>query len=75
MALAAPVPAAAAGPASPPGAPAGDGGIADAVSALVNLGYGRAEAFGAVHGAARDLGPKAEVSALIPAALKQLVKT
>jgi Holliday junction DNA helicase RuvA len=70
-------PAAVVGAAAAAPAAAADGGkgdIADAVSALVNLGYGRAEAFGAVHTAARELGEAAEVNALIPAALKQLVK-
>jgi Holliday junction DNA helicase RuvA len=45
---------------------------ADAVSALVNLGYGRGEAFGAVITAARTLGQDAEVSALIRAGLREL---
>ncbi|MDF2368119.1 Holliday junction branch migration protein RuvA [Sneathiella sp.] len=44
----------------------------DAVSALVNLGYGRAEAFGAVAAAARSLGPEASVEILITAGLKEL---
>lgn len=44
----------------------------DAVSALVNLGYGRADAFGAVAAAARTLGPEASVEALITAGLKEL---
>ena len=44
----------------------------DAVSALVNLGYGRAEAFGAVAAAARSLGPEASVETLITAGLKEL---
>ncbi|MCF8468197.1 MAG: Holliday junction branch migration protein RuvA [Sneathiella sp.] len=44
----------------------------DAVSALVNLGYGRAEAFGAVASAARSLGPEASVETLITAGLKEL---
>jgi Holliday junction DNA helicase RuvA len=44
----------------------------DAVSALVNLGYGRAEAFGAVASAARGLGPEATVEALITAGLREL---
>jgi holliday junction DNA helicase RuvA len=46
--------------------------LADAVSALVNLGYRRAEAVGAVDKAARKLGPKARVEALIPAGIKEL---
>ncbi|MCR9212143.1 MAG: Holliday junction branch migration protein RuvA [Proteobacteria bacterium] len=44
----------------------------DAVSALVNLGYGRAEAFGAVAAAARNLGSDATVETLITAGLKEL---
>jgi Holliday junction DNA helicase RuvA len=44
----------------------------DAVSAMVNLGYGRAEAFGAVAAAARSLGPEASVETLITAGLKEL---
>ena len=51
----------------------GFGGTADdAVSALVNLGYGRGEAFGAVSQALRDLGGEARVEALITAGLKEL---
>ena len=51
--------------------------IADAVSALVNLGYGRAEAFGAVSQAARDAAERdqpgaASLDALIPSALREL---
>lgn len=52
--------------------PAGGGASADAVSALVNLGYGRSEAFAAVAAASRSLGGEATVGALIPAALKEL---
>ena len=53
--------------------PAESGGAAaDAVSALVNLGYGRAEAFTAVARAGGKLGADATVSALIPAALREL---
>jgi Holliday junction DNA helicase RuvA len=44
----------------------------DAVSALVNLGYRRGEAFGAVSHALQRLGPDAEVEALITAGLKEL---
>jgi holliday junction DNA helicase RuvA len=45
---------------------------ADAVSALVNLGYRRAEAFGAVAAAAQRLGNGAETAALIRAGLEAL---
>ena len=44
----------------------------DAVSALVNLGYRRAEALGAVAAAARRLGDKASLDALIRAGLQEL---
>ncbi|MGO1078774.1 Holliday junction branch migration protein RuvA [Inquilinus sp. CA228] len=53
-------------------APAEAGAAADAISALVNLGYGRAEAFAAVARAGGKLGPEATVSAIIPAALREL---
>ena len=44
----------------------------DAVSALVNLGYRRGDAYGAVTQAARDLGSSVEVEALIRAGLREL---
>jgi Holliday junction DNA helicase RuvA len=44
----------------------------DAVSALVNLGYGRTEAFGAVAAVASALGADASVEALIKEGLKEL---
>ncbi len=54
-------------------APAGgDAAAADAVSALVNLGYRRPEAAGAVERAMKKLGKGARVEALIPAGLKEL---
>ena len=46
--------------------------MADAVSALVNLGYGRSEAFGAVVAAGRGLGDGAKVADLIRLGLKEL---
>lgn len=45
---------------------------ADAVSALINLGYRRAEAQSAVGRAMKKLGPAAQLEALIPAGLKEL---
>ena len=44
----------------------------DAVSALVNLGYRRGDAFGAVNGAMRSIGEEARVEDLIRAGLKEL---
>ena len=45
---------------------------ADAVSALVNLGYGRSEAFGAVARAGSRLGAEAALADLIRAGLEEL---
>lgn len=50
------------------------GAVADALSALVNLGYRRADAFGAVTAAARNLGDKPNVQELIRAGLKELAR-
>jgi Holliday junction DNA helicase RuvA len=44
----------------------------DAVSALVNLGYPRTDAFAAVGAAARALGAEARLDALLKASLKEL---
>jgi len=44
----------------------------DAVSALVNLGYSRSDAFGAVTQAAKRLGEAAKIDALIRAGLQEL---
>jgi Holliday junction DNA helicase RuvA len=52
----------------------GGGATEDAVSALVNLGYKRLEAFQAVGEAGRELGEGADASTLIRAALKRLGK-
>ncbi|EWY35727.1 Holliday junction DNA helicase RuvA [Skermanella stibiiresistens SB22] len=51
---------------------AGPGATSDAVSALVNLGYRRAEAFTAVAAAAQKAGPDAKVEQLIMMGLKEL---
>lgn len=47
-------------------------GVEDAVSALVNLGYGRAEAYSAVATVARQMGGDAGLDTLIRAGLKEL---
>jgi holliday junction DNA helicase RuvA len=61
------------GPAAAVGSPAAPKGAAvDAVSALVNLGYSRSDAFGAVHEAAKRLGGEAKIDALIRAGLQEL---
>ena len=66
---AAPVP----GTAAAAAAGADDGGpTGEAISALVNLGYGRSEAFRAVAGAARKLGDDADTSELVRAGLREL---
>ncbi len=55
-------------------AEAAEGGsiAGDAVSALVNLGYPRTDAFAAVSAAARALGAEARLDALVKASLKEL---
>jgi Holliday junction DNA helicase RuvA len=56
-------------------APAADTGpAADAVSALVNLGYRRSEAFGAVAAVSRRLGSAADAGALIRGGLQELAR-
>ena len=50
----------------------GDDTVADAVSALSNLGYGRAEAYCAVSAARQALGEAAALDKLITLALKEL---
>jgi holliday junction DNA helicase RuvA len=54
--------------------PVAAGAIADAVSALENLKIGRAEAYGAITAAAREVGDNAAVEALIEAGLRELGK-
>ena len=49
-----------------------DGAAADAISALVNLGYQRGDAYGAIAEVARRLGSEARLDTLIKAGLKEL---
>ncbi|WP_029010372.1 Holliday junction branch migration protein RuvA [Azospirillum halopraeferens] len=72
IAAGAAAPAGAAAKGAPPAAAAGGGAMADAVSALVNLGYGRSEAYGAAVAALRTAGDDAAVGDLIRIALKEL---
>ena len=48
--------------------------VADAVSALVNLGYGQPQAAAAIAAAAREAGEGAETARLIRLGLKELSK-
>ena len=48
--------------------------VADAISALVNLGYGQPQAAAAIATAARSAGEKAETAQLIRLGLKELAK-
>lgn len=55
--------------ASPP-----KGAASEAVSALVNLGYPRSDAYGAIAAASRQLGGNASLDALIRSGLKELTR-
>ncbi|MDU6831949.1 MAG: Holliday junction branch migration protein RuvA, partial [Bradyrhizobium sp.] len=48
--------------------------IADAISALINLGYGQPQAAAAIAAASRAAGDKAETAQLIRLGLKELAK-
>ena len=63
-------------PAAGAAAPAGPAGSIneDAISALVNLGYRRVEAFGAVARVTQRLGPDAKIDAVIRAGLQELAR-
>jgi len=52
----------------------GPGPVRDAISALVNLGYGQPQAAAAVASASRDAGEGAETTRLIRLGLKELAK-
>ncbi|HEX9646872.1 MAG TPA: Holliday junction branch migration protein RuvA [Alphaproteobacteria bacterium] len=59
-------------PAASAGPVPGSGASGEAVSALVNLGYGRSEAFTAIAAAARRLGADGDVASLIRHGLREL---
>src|SRR5207253_11247813 len=48
--------------------------VADAVSALINLGYGQPQAASAIAAAARNAGERADAASLIRLGLKELAK-
>jgi Holliday junction DNA helicase RuvA len=48
--------------------------VADAVSALINLGYGQPQAAAAIAAAARNVGADVDTAALIRQGLKELAK-
>jgi Holliday junction DNA helicase RuvA len=48
--------------------------VVDAVSALVNLGYGQPQAAAAIAAAARDAGANADTARLIRLGLKELAR-
>lgn len=54
------------------GVVAPSGAVADAVSALVNFGYAKSAAYGAVMDAAKRLGGDAKIDALVRAGLQEL---
>jgi holliday junction DNA helicase RuvA len=54
------------------GAIAPSGAVADAISALVNFGYAKSAAYGAVMAAATRLGGDAKIDALVRAGLQEL---
>lgn len=56
------------------GTPTPGSAAEDAISALVNLGYRRVEAFGAVTTAGQRIGPDATVEALITSGLRELAQ-
>ncbi len=57
-----------------PAAAQASGPASEAVSALVNLGYPRADAYGAVAAASRRLGAAASLDALVRSGLKDLAR-
>lgn len=59
---------------APVAAPAGGGAAADAVSALVNLGYGAPQANAAIAAALRAAGEEAKTETLIRLGLKELAR-
>ena len=62
------------GAAAPVGTEVGGSAAADAVSALINLGYAPAQASGAVATVAKDAGEDAQEAELIKRALKELAR-